>query len=104
MRARFTDLIRAEAEHALAGRPARIRAKMNQLQDMEIIRQLLNRTWPLLLSTILALGLNYADHAKELAFKAPTEEERNHGERDNGAAAVTSPMGLWSASACAAAR
>jgi 5-oxopent-3-ene-1,2,5-tricarboxylate decarboxylase / 2-hydroxyhepta-2,4-diene-1,7-dioate isomerase len=23
--------------------------------------------------TIFALGLNYADHAKELAFKAPTE-------------------------------
>jgi polyphosphate kinase len=40
MRARFTDLIRAEAEHALAGRPARIRAKMNQLQDQEIIREL----------------------------------------------------------------
>jgi polyphosphate kinase len=40
MRSRITDLIRAEAEHALAGRPARIRAKMNQLQDMEIIREL----------------------------------------------------------------
>ena len=26
--------------------------------------------WP---RTILALGLNYADHAKELAFKAPQE-------------------------------
>jgi polyphosphate kinase len=40
MRTRFTDLIRAEAEHALAGRPARIRAKMNQLQDGELIREL----------------------------------------------------------------
>jgi polyphosphate kinase len=40
MRARFTEMIRAEAEHARAGRPARIRAKMNQLQDQELIRQL----------------------------------------------------------------
>jgi len=40
MRARFTELIRREAEHALAGRPARIRAKMNQLQDQELIREL----------------------------------------------------------------
>ena len=40
MRGRFIDLIRCEAEHALAGRPARIRAKMNQLQDQELIREL----------------------------------------------------------------
>lgn len=40
MRARFTELIRREAAHALAGRPARIRAKMNQLQDQELIREL----------------------------------------------------------------
>jgi len=40
MRPRFLELIRREAEHARAGRPARIRAKMNQLQDPEIIREL----------------------------------------------------------------
>ncbi len=40
MRARFIDMIRREAEHAGAGRPAGIRAKMNQLQDPEIIREL----------------------------------------------------------------
>ncbi|MFN2425243.1 MAG: polyphosphate kinase 1 [Candidatus Binatia bacterium] len=40
MRSRFIELIRKEAEHALAGRPARIRAKMNQLQDQELIREL----------------------------------------------------------------
>ena len=40
MRARFTDLIRREADHAKAGKPARIRAKMNQLQDPDIIREL----------------------------------------------------------------
>lgn len=40
MRARFTALIRREADHARAGREARIRAKMNQLQDPEIIREL----------------------------------------------------------------
>lgn len=40
MRTRFTELIRREAEHARAGRQGRIRAKMNQLQDPEIIREL----------------------------------------------------------------
>ena len=40
MRKRFTALIRQESEHARAGRPCGIRAKMNQLQDFEIIREL----------------------------------------------------------------
>ncbi|MEM9658782.1 MAG: polyphosphate kinase 1, partial [Planctomycetota bacterium] len=40
MRRRFVDLIRREAEHARQGRPAGIDAKMNQLQDPEIIREL----------------------------------------------------------------
>jgi polyphosphate kinase len=40
MRARFTELIRREAENAKAGRPCGIRAKMNQLQDAQIIREL----------------------------------------------------------------
>ena len=40
MRSRFVELIRREAEHAKAGRPSRIRAKMNQLQDQELIREL----------------------------------------------------------------
>ncbi|MBW1878385.1 MAG: polyphosphate kinase 1, partial [Deltaproteobacteria bacterium] len=40
MRDRFTELIRREAEHARAGREAGIRAKMNQLQDPEIIEEL----------------------------------------------------------------
>ncbi|MFN2378379.1 MAG: polyphosphate kinase 1, partial [Candidatus Binatia bacterium] len=40
MRSRFVDLIRREAAHALGGRPARIRAKMSQLQDHELIREL----------------------------------------------------------------
>jgi polyphosphate kinase len=40
MRLRFVELIRREAEHAAAGRPAGISAKMNQLQDPEIIREL----------------------------------------------------------------
>ena len=40
LRERFIDLIRREAEHALAGRPCGIRAKMNQLQDGQIIREL----------------------------------------------------------------
>jgi polyphosphate kinase len=40
MRDRFVELIRREAEHARAGRPSGIRAKMNQLQDPWIIREL----------------------------------------------------------------
>jgi len=40
MRSRFIELIRREAEHAANGRRAGIRAKMNQLQDAEIIREL----------------------------------------------------------------
>jgi len=40
MRDRFIELIRREAEHAKAGRPCGIRAKMNQLQDQQIIREL----------------------------------------------------------------
>jgi polyphosphate kinase len=40
MRRRFTELIRREAEHAVAGRACGIDAKMNQLQDAEIIKEL----------------------------------------------------------------
>ncbi len=40
MRARFKALIEREAENARAGRPSGIRAKMNQLQDPELIRDL----------------------------------------------------------------
>ena len=40
LRAGFTEMIRREAEHCAAGRPSGIRAKMNQLQDTAIIREL----------------------------------------------------------------
>jgi len=40
MRRRFVQLIRREAKHARAGRPSGIRAKMNQLQDAQIIKEL----------------------------------------------------------------
>jgi polyphosphate kinase len=40
MRARFTELVRREAAHARDGRPSGIRAKMNQLQDPDLIREL----------------------------------------------------------------
>ena len=40
MRERFHELIRREAEHAAAGRTSGIQAKMNQLQDPTIIREL----------------------------------------------------------------
>jgi polyphosphate kinase len=42
MRTRFKALIEREAENARAGRPSGIRAKMNQLQDPELIRDLYN--------------------------------------------------------------
>jgi polyphosphate kinase len=40
LRERFIALIRREAGHARAGRPCGIRAKMNQLQDTQMIREL----------------------------------------------------------------
>lgn len=40
MRSRFQDLIQREIDHAAAGRPSGIRAKMNQLQDPALIRDL----------------------------------------------------------------
>jgi polyphosphate kinase len=40
LRDRFTALIRREAGHARAGRPCGIQAKMNQLQDPQLIREL----------------------------------------------------------------
>jgi polyphosphate kinase len=40
LRERFAALIRREAEHSRAGRPCGIRAKMNQLQDASMIREL----------------------------------------------------------------
>lgn len=40
LRSRFVDLVRREVEHARAGRPAGIDAKMNQLQDREMIAEL----------------------------------------------------------------
>ena len=40
LRERLTALIRREAEHARAGSPCGIRAKMNQLQDPQMIREL----------------------------------------------------------------
>jgi polyphosphate kinase len=40
LREHFTELIRREARHSQEGRPSGIRAKMNQLQDTLIIREL----------------------------------------------------------------
>ncbi|WP_135828922.1 polyphosphate kinase 1 [Halorussus halobius] len=40
MRERFVDLIRTEADHARRGEPARIVAKMNRLEDPELVAEL----------------------------------------------------------------
>jgi polyphosphate kinase len=40
LRERMTALIRREAEHARAGRPCGIHAKLNQLQDPQMVREL----------------------------------------------------------------
>ncbi|MBP2307654.1 2-hydroxyhepta-2,4-diene-1,7-dioate isomerase [Azospirillum melinis] len=53
--------------HAAVGEQGRLRLSDGRLVDPEAV------TWlpPVEPRTIFALGLNYADHAKELAFKAP---------------------------------
>lgn len=43
MLGRFIDLIRREAEHARAGRPCGIQAKLNQLQEKRVITELFYR-------------------------------------------------------------
>jgi polyphosphate kinase len=40
MRERFVELIRREAANAAAGRPSGIRAKMNQLSDLDVMKEL----------------------------------------------------------------
>ncbi len=40
MRSRFITMIEREAEHARAGKPARIVGKMNALEDIEVIQAL----------------------------------------------------------------
>ncbi len=40
LREHFTELIRREAQHSQTGRPSGIHAKMNQLQDARLIREL----------------------------------------------------------------
>jgi polyphosphate kinase len=57
MRRRFTELIRREAENAKAGRPSGIRAKMNQLQDPDIIRELYRASMAGVPITLNARGL-----------------------------------------------
>jgi polyphosphate kinase len=51
-------MIRREAEHARAGRPAGIVAKMNQLQDPELIRELYGASRAGVPVTLLVRGLN----------------------------------------------
>lgn len=58
MRERFRDLIRREAEHARQGRPSGIRAKMNQLQDAWVIRELYAASQAGVPITINVRGLN----------------------------------------------
>jgi polyphosphate kinase len=58
MRERFQELIRREAENARQGRPAGIRAKMNQLQDPWIIRELYAASQAGVPITVNVRGLN----------------------------------------------
>jgi polyphosphate kinase len=58
MRPRFIELIRREAAHARAGRPSGIHAKMNQLQDGEIIRELYEASLAGVPITLNVRGLN----------------------------------------------
>lgn len=58
MRQKFTELIRNEAENAAAGRPAGIRAKMNQLQDPDMIRELYRASQAGVAITLYVRGLS----------------------------------------------
>jgi polyphosphate kinase len=58
MRPRFVELIRREAEHCRAGRPAGIVAKMNQLQDSEIITELYHASQAGVPITLIVRGLS----------------------------------------------
>jgi len=57
MRSRFVELIRREAEHASSGRPSGIVAKMNQLQDPGIIRELYRASQAGVPVTMIVRGL-----------------------------------------------
>jgi polyphosphate kinase len=57
MRDRFLELIRREAEHAREGRPSGIVAKLNQLQDASIIRELYSAGMDGVPVTLLVRGL-----------------------------------------------
>ena len=58
MRSRFVEMIRREAEHATAGRLSGIVAKMNQLQDPDLIRELYTANRAGVPITLLIRGLN----------------------------------------------
>ncbi|NJN65045.1 MAG: polyphosphate kinase 1 [Acidobacteria bacterium] len=58
MRDRFVSLIRREAEHARAGRPSGIFAKMNQLQDEGMIRELYEASAAGVPITLVVRGLS----------------------------------------------
>jgi polyphosphate kinase len=58
MRSRFIDLIRRETGHAREGRPAGIKAKMNQLQDQQIIEELYAASRAGVPITLYVRGLN----------------------------------------------
>jgi polyphosphate kinase len=60
LRERLTALIRREAEHARAGRPCGIRAKMNQLQDPQMIRELYRASLAGIYGIFGGLILSYA--------------------------------------------
>ncbi len=57
LRERWVELIRREAGHAEAGRPAGIVAKMNQLQDPEMIRELYRASQAGVSITLIVRGL-----------------------------------------------
>ncbi len=57
MRERFREMIQREASHARAGRPSGIRAKMNQLQDPQIITELYRAGQAGVTVTLIVRGL-----------------------------------------------
>jgi polyphosphate kinase len=69
LRERMLALINREVDHALAGRPARITAKVNRLTDLEIIDALYRASKAGVPIDLIVRGSCYASPRRARAFR-----------------------------------